>query len=408
MKPYYQDDFVTLFHADCRDVIAGLPENSVDAIITDPPYELGFMGKGWDKSGIAFETALWADLLRVLKPGGHIAVFGAPRTWHRLAVAIEDAGFQIRDSIAWIYGQGFPKSMDVSKAIDKHFKKERPVTREAKQPYSEGETIEYDTRVSIQRERRDTPVSPEARTWQGWGTQLKPAFEPVVVARKPLVGTVAKNVLTHGVGALNIDATRIPGQWTTWQIQQGKPLPGGTSSKDSVGWNNGYAGEQHPGGRHPSNLVLDESAAAALDSEVGTLKSGALKSHENKHTEASSYKTGFKYVTSEYEANEGGPSRFFPVFHYCAKAKKAERPRVDGLGHPTVKPLGLMQWLVRLLTPPGGTILDPFAGSGTTVEAALLENKHVIAAEVQREYLPLIEERIHRSQPGLFSAGDAK
>lgn len=402
MKPYYQDDLVTLFHGDCREVIASMPDASVDAIITDPPYEIGFMGKGWDRSGIAFNTDLWADCLRVLKPGGHLAAFGAPRSWHRLAVAVEDAGFEIRDSIAWLYGQGFPKSMNVSKAIDRHLGAERKVTREAATPYAAGENSNFDRRVSIDRERRDVPATAEARKWEGWGTTLKPAFEPILIARKPFSGTVAQNVLKHGVGALNIDATRIPGEWTTWQVQQGKALAGGTSSVDTVGWNNGFVGEQHAGGRHPANVALDASQAEALDAEVGILKSGALKAHENKHALPSSYSTGFKFVTSEFEANEGGPSRFFPVFHYAAKAKKAERPQIDGIGHPTVKPLDLMRWLVRLLTPPEGLILEPFAGSGTTIEAALEEKMSIVAIEMEGAYLPLIEQRIARVHPPIF------
>ena len=392
MKPYYQDDFVTLYHADCLEVIEKLPDNSVDAIVTDPPYGLGFMGKKWDNMPPGRE---WAEAcLRVLKPGGHMLAFGGARTWHRLAVAIEDAGFEIRDTIAWVYGEGFPKSMDVSKAIDKHLGVERVVTREGRREYAEGE-ITWDKRVSIERERRDTPATEEAAQWKGWGTNLKPAFEPVILTRKPFTGTVAENVLEHGVGALNIDATRIPGQWTTWQVQQGKDLPPGTSSEHTVGWNNGFVGSQHPNGRHPANLIFDEYAASKLDEQSGHLKSGALKPYKYRHRDASSYRFEFTTVDGEYEANEGGASRFF----YCAKARKSERPVVNGVGHPTVKPLALMEHLVQLITPPGGVLLDPFAGSGTTLEAATRLGFKSIGVELDEAYLPLIEHRLKRVTP---------
>jgi len=272
-----------------------MPENSADSIVTDPPYGLGFMGKAWDALPPGEE---WArECLRVLKPGGHLLAFGGTRTWHRLAVAVEDAGFEIRDSIAWMHGEGFPKHR----------------------------------------------------------TGLKPAFEPIVMARKPFKGPLSANEEEYGVGALNIDATRTDA------------------------------------GRWPANVTLDEATAPLLDLQSGTIKDrnsgrggwtrgGYVGGTSNDNTQSAAYK------------GEGGASRFF----YVAKAGKKERPVVGGVAHATVKPLALMRWLVRLVTPEGGTVLEPFAGSGTTVEACILEGFHCIAIEQEAEYLPLIQARIDR------------
>lgn len=281
---------------------------------------VGFMGKAWDGSKIAYDVALWREALRVLKPGGHLLAFGGTRTWHRLAVAVEDAGFEIRDSIAWMYGTGFPKSMDVPKAIDKKLGVE-PIDLGASPNWRDSKrNREKDGRMEVRGAnagRITAPASPEAQEWSGWGTALKPAFEPIVMARKPPVGTVVANVLEYGTGALNIDKTRTPE------------------------------------GRWPANITLDES-----------------------------------------QANSTGSAT---KFLYVAKASKSERPVVDGVTHPTVKPLALMQWLCVLVTPPGGMILDPFAGSGTTLEAARKEGFHSVGVERESEYLPLIQSRIDRS-----------
>ena len=338
---YYSDEHVTLYHGDCIDVMRAMPDASVDAIVTDPPYGLGFMGRKWD----ALPPGLpWAqECLRVLKPGGHLLAFGGSRTWHRLAVAVEDAGFEMRDSIAWLYGSGFPKSLDVSKAIDKAAGAEREVVGTRPTAKGNGGTGNDFLTASS----RATVVSPDAERWQGWGTALKPAFEPIVVARKPLTGTVAANVLTHGTGALNIDACRIgddlrttAGMASLGVMHDDAWVPGEVSKTVS--------------GRWPTNVVLDESQAADL----------------------------------------GDKEKFFPTFRYEAKAPSRERPRVNGTAHPTVKPLGLMRWLVRLVTPPGGTVLEPFAGSGTTAEACGIEGFHCIAIEREADYLPLIAQRL--------------
>ncbi|EJZ84904.1 hypothetical protein HMPREF9241_01680 [Schaalia turicensis ACS-279-V-Col4] len=403
MTPYYKDDLITLHHGDCLEVLATLPEASVDAIVTDPPYALGFMGKTWDKQPDFQDWCrMWAvECLRVLKPGGHMLAFGGTRTWHRLACGVEDAGFELRDQIAWLYANGVPKSLDVAKAIDKEsnnsrarkleftewmrstgitareineatgtrtgnrylsskqqpaipteaiFDKLRPilpkvparieklVTERSSGKFSafarrtdrkvvkrniDNQATDFDLRVV----NAGTPVLDEAKRWQGWGTALKPAFEPCIVARKPLVGTVADNVLAYGTGAININATRVNGT----------------------------------DGRWPPNLTIDGHVAADLD------------------------------VTTP-----GGRSRFFPTFRFEVRAPTRERPKVNGVAHPTVKPLALMRWLVRLVTQPGGTVLDPFAGSGTTLEAAVLEGFNAIGIEREETYLPLIMQRLRR------------
>lgn len=225
----YDEGPVSLYRGDCREVMATLPDASVDSIVTDPPYELGFMGKGWDSSGIAFDPEVWAQAFRVLKPGGYALVFGGTRTWHRVAVAVEDAGFEIRDSFAWMYGSGFPKSMDVAKAItgleSGHGSNSGAIRRATM-----GDAYEPSGRLGNRdgAGRRDTglndhvlELSENAKKWEGWGTAVKPAFEPIVVARKPLGGTVAANVLAHGTGALNIDASRIGSELD----EDGKHIP---------------------------------------------------------------------------------------------------------------------------------------------------------------------------------------
>lgn len=342
-----------------------------------------------------------AECLRVLKPGGHLLAFGGTRTWHRLACAIEDAGFEVRDSIAWLYGSGFPKSLDVSKAIDRAAGAERevvggkPVTRIMR---GSGDLVGGEVRAGVV--DVTAPATDDARTWQGWGTALKPAFEPVVVARKPLDGTVAANVLRHGTGALNIDATRIgvaPGD---------EPKAGhrtatfGTQETVSGGDGSG-AWEFTASGRWPANVVLDESQAAELDRQSGISRDGvAVK----RNGVSSNGVTGWGSAPigtpdAGGYGGEGGASRFF----YVAKAPTAERPREDGIAHPTVKPLDLMRWLVRLVTPPGGVVLEPFAGSGTTAEACVIEGFRCIAIEREPDYLPLIVQRLTKPiQPTLF------
>lgn len=396
MTPYYEDDMVTLWHGDCRQVMSELGEASVDAIVTDPPYELAFMGKGWDASGIAYDRRVWENAWHVLKPGGHLLAFGGTRTWHRLAAAIEDAGFEIRDSIAWMYGSGFPKSLDVSKAIDKAAGAEREVVgSDTKARSTSGKSALPTLTGTTVYETWDitAPATPAAQQWQGWGTALKPAFEPIVVARKPLIGTVAENVLAHGTGALNIDGCRIPsddGFEKAWD----KPVSTNIGAGDYVNTSTrqviDLSANKPTGGRWPANVILDESQAAELDKQSGITISH--KGGERSSANAMWGRPNHSISGDQEYADFGGASRFF----YTAKANSSERPRVDGVAHPTVKPLDLMRYLVRLVTPPGGTVLEPFAGSGTTLEACVMEGFHAIGIELTDEYLPLIRQRLSK------------
>ncbi|WP_454301132.1 DUF4406 domain-containing protein [Salana multivorans] len=394
MTPYYEDDLVTLYHGDCLDVLREMPDASVDSVVTDPPYALEFMGRSWDgwSSPAAFQewcTAWATECLRVLKPGGHMLAFGGSRTWHRLAGGIEDAGFEIRDSIAWLYGSGFPKSMDVAKAIDARAsvngETQRRVAlvaevirshREAKgmTPTEVSEAVvgtrsgacwnwEHQQLPSVEMWPEIKRVlniadvydglieGDRAKQWEGWGTALKPAFEPIVVARKPLAGTVAANVLAHGTGALNIDGCRVGDEvrhaaFTSLAPASGNRL-GAAGTQEARRGTQGDPKEYV--GRWPTNVVLDESQAAELDEQSGVTVSRTGKPRGAAAGEG----WGMTATGAEYD-DQGGASRFFPVFRYEAKAPREERPRVDGVAHPTVKPLDLMRWLVRLVTPRGG------------------------------------------------------
>lgn len=424
MTVHYTDESVTLHHGDALDVLRTLPAESIDAVITDPPYGIRFMGQAWDGADIESRTSrgretnpmpegvggpnggyrsaateagrydmrpsanlafqLWCtewatECLRVLKPGGHLLSFGGSRTWHRLSSGIEDAGFEIRDSIAWLYGSGFPKSLDVSKAIASGTGRPEDIRRlqmgDDYQPSGRGR-VNYDHGAgsAMNGSAGVTPLGDKSQ-WSGWGTALKPAFEPIVVGRKPLVGTVAANVLLHGTGALHIDACRV-----------------GDGSDSTPGVRGGS-----PDGRWPTNVLLDAHQAAELDSQTGVLTSGKMQpTHTDAGREVFGQNAAGGYTTMETYGDAGGASRFFPVFRYEAKAPASERPRVDGVSHPTVKPLALMRWLIRLVTPPGGTVLEPFAGSGTTIEACMQERVRCIAIERGAEYLPLIQSRIDK------------
>jgi DNA modification methylase/transcriptional regulator with XRE-family HTH domain len=405
-----------VFHGDCLDVIKELivQDVKVDSIVTDPPYELGFMGKDWDKTGIAYNKELWELCLKILKPGGHLLAFGGARTYHIMASAIEDAGFEIRDQIMWLYGSGFPKSLNVSKQIDKRggtdiswfgswLRTERekrgikqkelsfyfpsktggltgcvanwelglnlPTAEQfnklcevLKLPFDKVEEAEQaiigsiKTNLTPYRKIGEVNISGEinitvpatnaAKQWNGWGSALKPAHEPIVLARKPLLEpTIAANVLKHGTGAINIDGCRVASTDNTVQ------------------------------GRFPANLIHDGSEEVAAEfAKYGERKSGHKKPL---HTPTN---------INDFAASTGTADRFF----YCAKASKKER---NGSKHPTVKPVALMRYLCRLITPPGGIILDPFAGSGTTGQAAIEEGFSAILIEKEPEYINDIKNR---------------
>jgi site-specific DNA-methyltransferase (adenine-specific) len=396
-----------------------MPDNSVDSIVTDPPYELGFMGKSWDASGIAFNIEVWQEALRVIKPGGHLIAFSGSRTYHRMAVAIEDAGFQIRDQIMWVYGSGFPKSHNISKGIDKASDFEGEVIGTEKIDIGiQGGSMHAGRQTNVV-EREVVELSPDAARWQGWGTALKPAHEPMVLARKPLEGTVANNVLTYGVGGLNIDGTRVGSEQ-----MGGGSMPQMAAGDSIVGRNQGAERLENDAiatGRFPANFIHDGS------DEVVALfpysKSGAMSGEYNNTIMAQSNgNRDGKTIKLTQKASEGSAARFF----YCAKASKRDRnegldgfekkitndntppgtkgsnsPRAGaGRGgatanhHPTVKPTSLMQYLIRLVTPPNGIVLDPFMGSGSTGKACAYEGFDFIGIDQSAEYVAIAQARI--------------
>lgn len=340
-----------LYLGDCIATMKTMADASIDAIVTDPPYELGFMGKTWDASGIAYSVEMWAEALRVLKPGGHLLAFSGSRTYHRMVVAIEDAGFDIRDQIMWIYGSGFPKSHNLT-----------------------GDR-------------------------QGWGTALKPAHEPICVARKPLIGTVVANVLAHGTGALNIDGCRVD--------SDGESFGGGAmaSGKNAVyGRFEGYVQvphkEGHTLGRWPANLIHDgspEVVAAFPDTTSGNLNGNEYAGRGKKQNVAFGDYGGYEFIARA--GDSGSAARFF----YVAKASKEDRE--EGNTHPTVKPTDLMRYLVRMVTPPAGVVLDPFMGSGSTGKACVLEGFRFVGIDLHADHVGIAKRRIEQagSQGQLFT-----
>lgn len=401
------------------DILPTLPDNSVDSIVTDPPYELGFMGKSWDSTGIAYNVEVWKQCLRVLKPGGHLVAFSGSRTYHRMAVAIEDAGFQIRDQIMWVYGSGFPKSHNIGKAVDKLQGNERT-------PY---ERPDFVARSNKTEQRASQVICGEKGKYtmgygehEGWGTALKPAHEPIVLARKPLEGTVAENVLKWGVGGINIDGCRVGTEIITQRLAtvEGAKCIGGKG----VGIKQKATGETtQTTGRFPANLMHDGSQEVLeLFPNSGNGNGGepynyAGREYDNKET---SMFNGDKPQAPSNFNDKGSAARFF----YCPKANKkdrdegcddfderreSDRPSDDKVGgdnprnrsntprknsHPTVKPTELMRYLCRLVTPPNGTVLDPFNGSGSTGKAAVLEGFNYIGIELDPEYIKISEARI--------------
>lgn len=369
-----------------------MADSSVDSIVTDPPYGLSFMGKKWDYDVPSVE--IWAECLRVLKPGGHLLAFAGTRTQHRMAVRIEDAGFEIRDMIAWVYGSGFPKSLDVSKAIDKAAGAEREVIGIAGKSGSARSCMAADFAGG---ECFDTaPATDAARQWQGWGTALKPALEPITVARKPLIGTVAANVLEHGTGALNIDGCRVGDFQNT--------TPSGVDRRNAALAEAGYRPGTYqmgakppdtPPGRWPANLIHDGSdeVLAAFPDAKG--QQGALTGLEpSNKTDAVYGGFAMRSPSTPRIESDTSASRFF----YCAKASKKDRG--EGNTHPTVKPTDLMRYLCRLVTPAGGAVFDPFMGSGSTGRAALLEGFNFVGAEMDEAFFSIAKARISAVQQG--------
>ena len=388
-----------LIGGDCLEMLKLLDDASIDAVVTDPPYgfgdgkRAGFMGKRWDYDVPSVEV--WAECLRVLKPGGHLLAFAGTRTQHRMAVRIEDAGFEIRDMIAWVYGSGFPKSLDVSKAIDKAAGAEREVVGRAagtgKQNPAWNGTAQGRAENSLKPEYDLTaPATPEARQWFGWGTALKPAMEPITVARKPLAGTVAANVLEHGTGALNVDGCRVGTEQTTTQAKTGMYGAGSTESMRAQGFrpyhidNRTQPKKTNPPGRWPANLIHDGSEEVVGLFPVTTSTAGNKSNRRCDTWEGGAF---MPIGGLQGHSDSGSAARFF----YCAKASKRDR---DGSSHPTVKPTDLMRYLCRLVTPPGGVVLDPFMGSGSTGKAAILEGFRFIGIEREAEYMEIARARI--------------
>ncbi|WP_449276670.1 DNA-methyltransferase [Leucobacter sp. GX24907] len=342
-EPVFANERATLYLGDAVDLLPLLPAASIDALVTDPPYGLSFNGQAWDdatgfreslphidtsamREPEVFETwcTAWAaGALHALKPGAYVAAFGGTRTWHRMVRGIENAGFEIRDQIAWLHTTGMPKSMDISHAIDKHHGVQR---QDRTVQNSEHDGVLGATRTVLSKGR---PVTDDAQRWEGWGTALRPAFEPIIIARKPPEENTIRNVLAHGVGGINIDGARFADN------------------------------------RWPTNVAFDLSQADAVDMLTGTWQGESL-------------------------------SKKFPIFRFDHKPSTIERPRAFGVSHMTVKPLGLMRWLVTLITPPGGVVLEPFTGSGTTIEAAVSLGCSIVGIEKDPSYAPLVLSRLDR------------
>lgn len=376
-----------IINGDCLEELDKLEENSIDAIVTDPPYELNFMGKGWDNAGVSFSKSTWEKCLRVLKPGGYLLAFGGTRTYHRIACAIEDAGFEIRDCIMWLYGSGFPKSMNISKGIEAKAKYGKANTVAKRQIEQDGDGKEYkvvQTNNGAMGEKKEftrkeyTPQLDAAKQWAGWGTCLKPAYEPIIVARKPFSGSLVNNVLENGVGGLNIDECRVGNEERT-------QFSGRSQSKTTVynSYNQDNAHYETVQGRFPANTILDTQ-------------------------EGEEWRRYFYCAKASKKDRDEGLDEFEEKNTMCDRNPElasANMPqnRSGNLRkntHPTVKPTSLMQYLIRLVAPKGATILDPFMGSGSTGKAVMYENKErnadytFIGIEKEVEYCKIAEARI--------------
>lgn len=459
-----------LHTGDCRDVLKGMADASVDSVVCDPPYELGFMGRAWDSTGIANDVPLWREVLRVLKPGGHLLAFSGTRTYHRMVCAIEDAGFDVRDMMSWVYGSGFPKSHDISKAIDKAAGADREVVgsklglpgyhlsgHDGGEAFGAGlSSSTVETRLASS--QITAPATVDAAAWQGWGTALKPAHEPIVLARKPLIGTVASNVLAHGTGGLNIDGCRVPphdGEVISTPKSDPNNRVGAVGATAFVSQKNAalMAAAQQASverantlGRFPANLLHDGSPEVlavfpSAPGQQGDLSGsdrerpghGILGAVGPPRTHLKRNDTGVtSLAVGAGQRRPPAPSaaRFF----YAAKASGRDRNEgCDGLTtvatgalnmrsdahaaatgalpaprantHPTVKPTDLMRYLCRLITPPGGLILDPFMGSGSTGKAAVLEGFRFVGVDLSDEYVTIAERRIAHAAFGAAAFG---
>ena len=376
-----------LLLGDCIDKLKELDDNSVDSIVTDPPYGLSFMGKKWDYDVPSQE--IFEECLRVLKPGGHLLSFAGSRTYHRMAVRVEDAGFVFRDQIMWIYGSGFPKSMNIGKAVDKKFGNEREVGNLKFKGGTQLGIINDDNW-----EPKDVYESKGNSEWEGWGTALKPAHEPIVMARKPLSEkTIVDNVLEWGTGGINIDESRIgfseDDDPRNWHSNRKTTTFENTENIYELGIKN-VSSQQNQQGRFPANIIFDEEAGKILDEQSGVSKS-KKSSRGVGYTDSEIYGSGdLSFDTVRGHNDVGGASRFF----YCPKTSKRDRNEGTDNKHPTVKPTDLMLYLIRLVTPKGGTTLDPFMGSGSTGKAAVRGGFEFVGIEREEEYMEIAEARI--------------
>ena len=450
MNLYADEDCYKIYSGDMNDMESVIEQNSIDAIVTDPPYEINFMGRQWDASGIAFRPETWRHCWDVLKPGGYLLAFGGSRTFHRIACAIEDAGFEIRDTIMWLYGSGFPKSMNIGLAIDKKNGVESEVVG-----YSGGTMPDFRDVGRKQKaisgsdkltfgqvenaDRKDAPIYKAQNEWNGWGTALKPAYEPIIIARKPCEGSCVDNVLKYGVGGINIDECRITLE-DSYKYKETNRHSRTTNvfTDDECGFDNSEnrVASASPKGRFPSNLILtyDETnydeVCGGFPNTTSTGGSGEASINYGQY--CGGYQQGYVCDTLGGYGDSGSASRYF----YCAKASKRDRDEgldafeekqcVGGGGgigdylndvnscsgkygsekaphkntHPTVKPTALMSYLIRLVSPKGATILDPFMGSGSTGKSVMYENKDrnadykFIGIELTDEYLPIAKARI--------------
>lgn len=451
-----------IINADCLSAMQEMPDGCVDAIVTDPPYGLGFMGVAWDtyktesgkskggsRTSATFDQVggnhhptcaadqartrksenekfqasmipIFAEALRVAKPGAHMLCFGGTRTFHRLACSLEDAGWEIRDTIMWVYGSGFPKSMDVGKAIDKALGAKREQVRipasEVRNPkvINSGHGIDGGDRpwmkkaleVGYHEKDGDVPVTDQAKEWDGWGTCLKPAWEPIIVARKPLDGTVAHNVMTYGTGAINIDGCRVP---TNDKLGGGMRAGGADgvwdrpfmhdeqAQADFVERKKANVAKSESLGRFPANLVHDGSQEVLeLFPEVAK-STKCRQARTPKKTDVYGLYSMEKKDSPMVGYEDGGTAaRFF----YCAKASRKDRG--EGNDHPTVKPNALMRWLVRLVCPQGGMVLDPFMGSGSTGVACIQEGMQFVGIDMEKHYCEIANARISKETDTVF------
>lgn len=427
MKLYSENKDYKLYNGNMLDMAEVIEPNSIDAIITDPPYELNFMNKGWDNSGIAFNKDAWKKCYDALKPGGHLLAFGGSRTFHRIACAIEDAGFEIRDTIFWIYGSGFPKSMNIGLAIDKRNGVESEVVGTGRSGSSDTHTrcMNSETKDGKSVFGGEYEIKQAQNEWNGWGTQLKPSYEPIIVARKPVENSIIDNVLKYGVGGIDIDECRVGNESISTHNAPKGTFAGGDWERGS----DTTSYREHEG-RFPANIILTYD-----DNDFNEVCGGFPTTKGNNTNELGNFgfaweeKRDSKPMAHGY-IDEGSAARYF----YCAKASKFDRDEgLDGFEekkcsmlatndnidkdgnftgmlkgretkrantHPTVKPTELIRYLVRLVSPKGATILDCFNGSGSTGKAVMLENKEFnkeykyIGIELTEEYLPISKARI--------------